>query len=297
MTPSPIRDVPAGYVVHRVGSTWLVFDRSSAPALVGLRLADASVRRTLFQRAPVRGRGSTPRLTLGDDLAVVLRRYRHGGLLGRITGALYLGPERALSELRVTAQAEASGAPVPHVLCLALWPVAGPLWSAMIGTREEVDARDLREVLDQCDDAPARRALLREVGAAIRKLHDAGLEHRDLQVHNILAIPSDAGWRIVVVDLDRAVFHAQGLLPDSRRADNLGRLARSAVKNGLFEATIGMREAAAFVGGYTAGNRELRAALRRWAGRERLKLALHRLRYRLIRSPEQPRGAAPPRPA
>jgi hypothetical protein len=44
VTPASDLDVPAGYVVHRVGDTWLVFDGASAPRLVGLRLADASMR-------------------------------------------------------------------------------------------------------------------------------------------------------------------------------------------------------------------------------------------------------------
>ena len=297
MNGGPVRDVPAGYVVHRVADTWLVYDGARAPRLVPLRLANAAVRRSLFQRAPRRGRGSTPSLRLDDDLAVVLRRYRHGGLLGRLFGALYLGPERALSELRVTAQAEASGAPVPHVLCLALWPVAGPFWSALIGTREERNARDLLQTLLAIDDTQARRALLRRVATAIRKLHDAGVEHRDLQLHNVLVIDDDGAWRVVVVDLDRAVFHAQGLLPASRRADNLGRLARSAVKNGLWRGRVGARELAAFVGAYTAGDRELRVALRGWVGRERLKIGLHRLRYRFMRPPPAAAAAGPPRPA
>jgi hypothetical protein len=127
----PIGEVPPGYVIHRVGDTWLVLDRPASPELIQLRLGDAAVRRALFARAPRRGRGNAPSVPLGAN-SIVLRRYRHGGLFAWLTGALYLGPERALSELRVTASAEASGAPVPHVLCLALWPVAGPLWSALI---------------------------------------------------------------------------------------------------------------------------------------------------------------------
>ena len=297
MSGDLVVDVPAGYVVHRVADTWLVYDGAHRPRLVPLRLADAAVRRSLFQRAPRRGRGSTPSLSLGDDLAVVLRRYRHGGLLGRLFRALYLGPERALSELRVTARAEAKGAPVPHVLCLALWPVLGPFWSALIGTREERNSRDLLQALLAIDDSRTRRALLRRVADAIRKLHDAGVEHRDLQLHNVLVIDENGSWRVVVVDLDRAVFHAQGLLPTSRRADNLGRLARSAVKNGLWRGRVDSREMAAFVGAYTAGDRELRVALRGWVARERLKVGLHRLRYRFMRLPPAAAVAEPPRPA
>lgn len=277
----PVRNVPSGYVVHRVADAWLVFDSTFAPELVALRLADPDARRRLFARAPKRGRGAAPSVSLRRDVHTILRRYQHGGLFGGITRNLYLGPSRALDELHVTARAEASGAPVPHVLCLALWPAAGPFWSALIGTREERGARDLCDVLLALDDPQARRALLREVGAAVRKLHDAGVDHRDLQLHNILTVDEGEKRRIVVVDLDRAVYHPRGALAPRLRARNLGRLTRSAVKAGLWRGRIGVRELAAFVGAYTGGDRRLRAELRGWIRREQWKLWLHRLGYRL----------------
>ena len=93
----------------------------------------------------------------------MLRRYRHGGVLGWLTGPLYVGTSRAVDELRVTQAAEACGAPVPHVLCVVLWPVFGPFWSAMIGTREERNARELLDVLRSLEDVPARRTLLADM--------------------------------------------------------------------------------------------------------------------------------------
>ena len=191
----------------------------------------------------------------------------------------------------MTAKAEALGAPVPHVLCLVFWPVLGPFWSALIGTREESRAGDLDAVLRQTPDARTRARLLREVGLRIRALHDAGVEHRDLQVANIV-VTDDPKRRIVVVDLDRARFHPRALMPTHRRAENLGRLMRSVVKTGLWPQPVGRRELAAFLGGYTHGSRRLRAELRAWVGWEKLKLALHRVRYRFIREPQ---ATSPPR--
>src|SRR5262249_14763984 len=148
------------------------------------------------------------------------------------------------------------------------WPAAGPFWSALIGTREERGARDLCEVLLAEDDPQARRVLLREVGVAVRKLHDAGVDHRDLQLHNILAAEDGGKRRIVIVDLDRAVSRRRGALAARVRARNLGRLTRSAVKAGLWRGRIGLRELAVFIGAYTGGDRELRAELRGWIRRE-----------------------------
>lgn len=288
--------VPPGYVVHRIGSTWLVLDDLHSKELVQLRLADPAVRQALFARAARRGRGATPSVAVSPDQRMVLRRYQHGGTLAGLTGKRFLGPSRALQELEVTARAEASGAPVPHVLCLVLWPVWGPLWSALIGTREESQVEDLFELLTKLDDGPTRRRSLRQVGSAIRRLHDAGVEHRDLQLRNILVRKGEPP-EIVVVDLDRARFHARGTMPPSRRAANLGRLARSAVKTGLWGSQkLGRRELAALVGGYSADNRRLRAELRAHVGYERLKLAAHQLSYPLRRWLKR-KAALPPRSA
>ncbi|MCZ6570268.1 MAG: hypothetical protein O7B23_08930 [Deltaproteobacteria bacterium] len=288
--------VPPGYVVHRIGSTWLVLDDLHSKELVQLRLADPAVRQALFARAARRGRGATPSVAVSPDQRMVLRRYQHGGTLAGLTGKRFLGPSRALQELEVTARAEASGAPVPHVLCLVLWPVWGPLWSALIGTREESQVEDLFELLTKLDDGPTRRRSLRQVGSAIRRLHDAGVEHRDLQLRNILVRKGEPP-EIVVVDLDRARFHARGTMPSGRRAANLGRLARSAVKTGLWGSQkLGRRELAALVGGYSADNRRLRAELRAHVGYERLKLAAHQLSYPLRRWLKR-KAASPPRSA
>ncbi len=281
--PDPLQSVPAGYVVHRVAETWLVFDRASAADLTRLSLADPETRRKLFARAPLRGRGAAPSVPIRPGLDAILRRYHHGGLLGRITGSLYWGPHRALRELRVTADAEAQGAPVPHVVCLVLWPVVGPFWSAIIGTREERGARDLLEVARSIEPASQRVQLAREVATAVRRLHDAGVDHRDLQLRNVLVTTAaDGQRRIVVVDLDRAVYHPRGEIPVRTRAANLGRLLRSVIKNGLWDDRVGEREAAAFIDAYTAGNEGLRADLRGWVVRERWKIRIHRWRYRAV---------------
>jgi hypothetical protein len=125
----------------------------------------------------------------------------------------------------------------------------------------------------------------------VRRLHDAGVEHRDLQLRNILVTP-ERERRIVVVDLDRARFFPRGTMPTSRRARNLSRLARSALKAGLFEGTLGRREVAAFMGAYSAGNRALRLELRAYVGLERLKLWPRRLTYALRPGSRQPVSTA-----
>jgi 3-deoxy-D-manno-octulosonic acid kinase len=183
-----------------------------------------------------------------------------------------------MTELTVTARAEEARAPVPHVLCVVLWPLAGPFWSALIGTREEPQAEDLSAAWRARKPGPERWALLRQVGRAIRRLHDAGLEHPDLQVRNVLLCPGPP-QRIVVIDLDRARFRAIKPVSVRARARNLGRLFRSAVKEGLFDPRSACRELAVLIGGYTRRDRELRRALLRRVPWERAALAVHRIGY------------------
>jgi 3-deoxy-D-manno-octulosonic acid kinase len=273
--------VPPGYVVHRVGSTWLILDRARSAELVPLRLADPSIREGLFTRSPRRGRGNAPTVTVDSGLSIVLRRYRHGGLFGALTGPLLLGPQRALSELQVTSRAEAAGAPVPHVLCVVLWPLLGPLWSAMIGTEEEAQAQDLLAAWHRRSEQRDRCRLLRRVGEAIRRLHDAGVEHPDLQVRNIL-LCSAPPERIVVIDLDRARLRGATPPPTRVRGAHLARLVRSLVKEGLIDPRAGCaRELASLLGGYAGRDRALRRDLLRRARWERPKLNLHRIGYAL----------------
>jgi hypothetical protein len=151
----------------------------------------------------------------------------------------------------------------------------------MIGTQEEPQAQDL---LTAWQRSPARRErclLLRRVGGAIRRLHDAGVEHPDLQVRNVL-LCSSPPERVVVIDLDRARLRAAAPPPARVRASHLGRLVRSAVKEGLVDPRAGCaRELASLLGGYVERDRALRRALIQRARWERPKLNIHRIGYAL----------------
>jgi hypothetical protein len=296
-----LQGIPQGYAVHRVGATWLILDSSLQRELVDLRLADPQARDALFARAQRRGRGRTPVVHLPSQHSLVLRRYRHGGLLGWLTGTWLWGPRRALRELDVTVRAERSDAPVPHIACVAVWSVIGPLWSALIGTLEIEQGEDLLSWLRGASEPISRVALARQVGRSIRRLHDSGIEHRDLQLRNIVVRWSDRrrirAPQVVVIDLDGAKHHGLRGVPTARRAHNLGRLARSVVKLGLWDRGVGSRERAAFVSGYCERDRALRRELRGYVGRERAKLLYHRASYGIRSAQLADQEVAPPRPA
>ena len=227
-------------------------------------------------RSAGEGRAATALVELGSGgPAVVVRRLRHGGVLGAWLGARYLDAERSLRELEVTARLRAAGAPVPEpVLALALRNGVFHL-HALATVYEEGAVDALAFLASAPDEARVARAAA-AFGAAVRRFHDAGGRHADLHVKNLLLRETRAGAEGLVIDLDRG---AAGPPPTPRRrARELGRLWRSLVKRDVAGA-VGERCVASFFAAYCAGDRALRDALLARVPAERRRAALHSLHY------------------
>ena len=222
------------------------------------------------------GRAATALVALpeGGPL-VVVRRLRHGGLLGPLLGERYLDAERSLRELEVTARLRVAGAPVPEpVLALALR--RGPCWTHAFVTVYEEGAVDALEFLASAPDEVRVLRAAAAFGAAVRRFHDAGGRHADLHVKNLLLRETRAGAEGIVIDLDRG---GAGAPPaPQRRARELGRLWRSLAKRGVAK-SVGERGVASFFATYCAGDRALRDALLERLPTERRLAALHALHY------------------
>lgn len=150
----------------------------------------------------------------------VLRHYRRGGMIARVSDDRYVftGYERtrAVREFRLLQTLRQAGLPVPA-------PVAarvvrhGPTYCADL-LMERIDARcTLSEALAAGEVDAASMA---NVGAAVRRLHDHGAYHADLNAHNVLLGPDRS---VHVIDFDRGRLRA----PGRWRARNLRRLRRS----------------------------------------------------------------------
>ncbi|MEJ2385043.1 MAG: 3-deoxy-D-manno-octulosonic acid kinase [Xanthomonadales bacterium] len=156
--------------------------------------------------------------------AAVLRRYRRGGMVARISRDRYLFTgwrrSRPVAEFGVLERLAAAGLPVPAPLAAGVQR-RGLLYTGSLITRRIPNARPLADLLA----GNARdEALWRRVGACVRRFHDAGLIHADLNARNILV---DAEGAVFLIDLDRARIR-HGALRRFRR--NLKRLNRSLVK-------------------------------------------------------------------
>jgi 3-deoxy-D-manno-octulosonic acid kinase len=172
------------------------------------------------------GRGAARRVTTPAGPAV-LRHYRRGGLVARISDDTYLwrGEDavRSYAELRVLAAAQAAGLPVPAPLA-ARYVRHGLIYRADILVAEIAGVETLATRLARSPGDIDWVAL----GRMIARFHRAGIEHVDLNAHNILI--ADDGLH--VVDFDRARLHATARVdaPWARRV--LARLDRSLRKLG-----------------------------------------------------------------
>lgn len=159
----------------------------------------------------------------GDDGDAVLRHYRRGGVMARFSQDTYLwmgeSRVRSVAEFRLLGELHAEGLPVPAPL-LAGYRRSGLLYRAAILIERIPQVRAFADWLGpQAEQAPWEA-----VGATIARFHRAGVEHADLNAHNILV---DAAGKVWLIDFDRSRRRP----PEAawRRA-NLSRLSRSLAK-------------------------------------------------------------------
>jgi tRNA A-37 threonylcarbamoyl transferase component Bud32 len=175
--------------------------------------------------------GRAPLFELGPDLLV--RRWRHGGLLRFATGELYLDPSRPFVELLLAQRLSRAGVPTAQVVAARAQRRLGCLWRLELVVRRISGAIDLGRAMEAARAARGRlpAGLLRATGALVRRLHDIGFEHADLQPNNLLLQDASADPRLVVLDLDGSRFHAT--MDERARVANLARLARFVARREL----------------------------------------------------------------
>ncbi|WP_347262528.1 3-deoxy-D-manno-octulosonic acid kinase [Rudaea sp.] len=154
-----------------------------------------------------------------------LRHYRRGGLVARVLGDRYLwnGAERtrSFSEFRLLHDLVARGFDVSQAVA-ARYRRSGAHYRADLITRVIPDAHTL---VWKSQHGGIDAATLARIGAAIARLHAAGVYHADLNAHNVL-IDAHKVW---LIDFDRGELRT----PQSAwQLANLSRLKRSLVKVG-----------------------------------------------------------------
>jgi 3-deoxy-D-manno-octulosonic acid kinase len=211
----------------------VVADVRRAPTQEGAMLYDASrvgnASAELFDAAAWRARGALAATSTGRGGAYfidagerqwVLRHYRRGGWAARLSTDAYLwtgeNRTRPFREWRLLHEMHAAGLPVP-IPVAARYSRSGFTYRGDLITEQIRGATPLSALLQV---GPLPPNTWRAVGHCIRRFHDAGIWHADLNAHNILL---DEAGRVYLVDFDRGARRA----PGSWRAANLSRLQRS----------------------------------------------------------------------
>jgi 3-deoxy-D-manno-octulosonic acid kinase len=217
----------------------------SDPACLGNLPPDAA--ESMFDAQFWRARNELQEVTAGRGAAWfiasggrqwVLRHYRRGGFIARLSPDRYVwageSRVRAFAEWRLLDLLRRRGLPVPRPVA-ARYQRAGLCYRCDLITERIVDAQPLSSAL--ATGALAESAW-RAVGATVARLHDAGVDHADLNAHNILL---EASGAVSVIDFDRGRLRTPGGAagPGGARgagtlstwaARNLGRLRRSLAK-------------------------------------------------------------------
>ena len=187
---------------------------------------------------------------------MILRTYRHGGLLSGFTGNIFIGRPRPFRELELSVDARKKGIPTPPVLGGAIYPVAGPVYRGVLAIEEIPEASDGLEILRRAQDLSLQqrtqlfKAILPKVGRLVGLCHNKGLVHTDLNVKNIMLCPDP--FSLHVIDLDRCRVEKKALT-DSQRKSQLERLFRSLKKvtSKYKLAPLGEKELMLFLRGYS----------------------------------------------
>jgi 3-deoxy-D-manno-octulosonic acid kinase len=153
------------------------------------------------------GRGTVAFVRTQQGQRWVLRHYRRGGFVARLIADRYLwtGADRTRSfrEWRLLRQLRAWGLPVPQPIA-ARYTRAGAFYRADLLTAELPVRRTLAQAL-QSGSLPT--AAWQAVGACIGALHARGVQHADLNAHNLLlGLEHD----VYVLDFDRGRIRERG---------------------------------------------------------------------------------------
>lgn len=174
-------------------------------------------------------RQSAFRLNLDEGAELFARRGRRGGLIASILSDTYVGiAPRPLTELAVTIEARRREIPVAEPMGAMIEWIGPVLYRGVFLTRA-VRGMTLWEFLKTDDDPTVRNHVLAQARAAIDTMHDKGLFHADLNLHNLLVTQAQESFTVIIIDLDKSrLFDAP--VPSAMRRANGSRLLRSARK-------------------------------------------------------------------
>lgn len=170
------------------------------------------------------GRGGAWFIDAGNS-QFVLREYLRGGFIARFSRKTYVcsgeRQVRSFSEFRLLSHMVALGLPVP--LPVAAWykKVSCFAYRAAIIIERIPGSQPLADCLNKLDSADWSR-----LGRTIRRFHDAGVRHADLNCFNVLVVDKE----FFLIDFDKGRIMPKNSSRSRWQEDNLNRFSRSLKK-------------------------------------------------------------------
>ena len=194
------------------------------------------------------GRRSAVTRVCHADEALCVKEYRHLGALDRLKD--WLRGSRAIRAWRVASQLASHGITTPKPV--AVLERGGTHY---LVTRLIDDAVALDRLLAERFAGPlsrselrAKRAMLRQLGRWLRRVHDCRIYHDDWSPKNFLAAPRADKWAFYLLDLESVAVYKW--LTRRRRVKNLAQLSDA-------QAGITDTDRMRFLLAYAAGNEAL----------------------------------------
>ncbi|HCG7365727.1 3-deoxy-D-manno-octulosonic acid kinase [Vibrio sp. 1159] len=168
------------------------------------------------------GRGTTWFVQL-DTMQAALRHYRRGGLFGKLVKDQYWfsgwDKTRSAEEFQLLLTLIKAGVNVPRPIA-ARAVKSGLSYQADLLSERIPNARDLVSILQE---RSLSEDMYKKIGQEIAKMHNAGVNHTDLNIHNILIDDRDKVW---IIDFDKCHLDAS----EQVKQYNLERFKRSFIK-------------------------------------------------------------------
>ena len=271
--------LPPSFSLIKKGSTFLLLNDGYRDLLLrsGIEDIETYLSRRKREARTVSGRRAHLSVAIENGERMIVRHYSHGGLLGFATRDFYCLGSRSFRELALTEEIRASGIPTVCSIGAIHQRLLLFFYRAYFLTREISEAKNFIEYLSetgrsaQGEQLSRKRGILRDAGHTLRKFHDAGFFHADLQLKNLMV----ADAKTYLIDFDRS--YRKQPLSQKERLNNLLRLNRSADKWKQKGLPITRTDRWRFFLAYSGKDEEFQYILRKALRRYSMLLFFHRI--------------------
>jgi len=164
-------------------------------------------------------------ITVDGAPQLFVRRSTRGGMM-RFLGDVYIGfAPRMVYELNVISEARKRGVATPDPMGAIVENVAPAMYRGCVITKA-IPGMTMWEFVKIETDPRSLSHVVRMARYAVDTMHEHGLMHDDLNLHNLYVSMAGDGFSVVLLDFDKAKLMSRALSP-SQRKRNFKRLAAS----------------------------------------------------------------------